>query len=379
MRRNRLQPERGSVTRSNLRTPMALSLPLAAVIALSGCVAPTMDNPDSREAEQRAIHYLSREVAAWNPEHKCYSCHNNGDGAASLFLADLSQKTPATPDSLADTIAWLERPETWHENKGDPAYSDFKLARLQFGGALLNTTYLDPSLFHPALPEAARQIAADQDADGSWKIETDSSPGSPVTYGNAIATARAIKILSLTDKTKYAPRIASARRWLRDFPIHNTTSAAGVLLGLSSPETSHQHEAHSKQVKAAIQFLLRSQSQTTGGWGPFPNSSPEPFDTAVALIALAESPDHHTTPVTSAIARGRQSLLATQFEEGGWPETTRPAGDQSYAQHISTTAWCLKALVLSKDQRCLWPIGQPDRLTSPHETTGRRSSPRSAP
>jgi hypothetical protein len=359
MRRNRPQPERGSVTRSNLRTPMALSLSLLAAIALSGCVAPSSSEVDSMEAGQRAIHYLSREVAAWNPEHNCFSCHNNGDGAAALFLAGLSQATPATPDSLTNTVAWLKRPEVWHENKGDPAYSDFKLARIQFGGALLNATYLDPSLFHPALPEAARQIAADQDADGSWKIETDSSPGSPVTYGNAIATARAIKILSLTDKTKDARPIASARRWLRDFPIHNTTSAAGVLLGLGASEAILQNSEHAQSRDAATQFLLRAQSKATGGWGPYPNASPEPFDTAVALIALTTP--HSAFPVEKrrAIAAGRAYLLSSQFEEGGWPETTRPAGEQSYAQHISTTAWCLMALTLSADEISVQLIGQP--------------------
>ncbi len=360
----RRHPDRGSATRGNLQTRMASSLSLLAAITLTGCIAPSPKDVDFRFAERRAAFYLAREVAAWSPEHKCFSCHNNGDGASALLLARWHPKLPLPPGSWTDTIGWLKRPEAWHENKGDPAYSDFKLARLQFGGALLNATCLEPTLFHPALPEAARQIAADQDADGSWKIETDSSPGSPVTYGNAIATARAIEILSLTDKTKYAPRIDSARRWLSVFPIHNTPAAAGALLGLSSPETSHQQGDHSKQVGAAIQFLLRSQSQTTGGWGPYPNSSPEPYDTAVAIIALSQSSDHHTRPVASAIARGRQSLIATQFEEGGWPETTRPAGEQSYAQHMSTTAWCLKALILSDNEVRIRPIGQPDSLTS---------------
>ncbi len=347
MIRRRHQPDRGSAPHSSLRITTALSLPLLAAITLSGCASPSNSEVDSTEAEQRAIRYLSREVAAWNPEHKCYSCHNNGDGAAALFLARRHSKSTLPPGSLTDTIAWLKRPDSWHENKGDPAYSDFKLARLQFGGALLNATSLEPSLFHIALPEAARQVAADQDADGSWKIEVDSSPGSPVTYGNALATARAINILSLADKTLYARQIAAARKWLGEIPIHNTTSAAGVLLGLGASEAMRQYGEYAHSRDTAAQYLLRAQSKATGGWGPYPNTSPEPFDTAVALISLAAHLNASSLKPHTAIAGGRAYLLSSQFEEGGWPETTRPSGEQSYAQHISTTAWCLQALIYS--------------------------------
>jgi len=44
-------------------------------------------------------------------------------------------------------------------------------------------------------------------------------------------------------------------------------------------------------------------------------------------------------------ARGREFLLRMQHADGGWPETTRPAGGVSYAEHISTTAWALEALL----------------------------------
>src|SRR6185436_8271216 len=37
--------------------------------------------------EQRAADYLAREVAAWERDNHCYSCHNNGDGARALFAA----------------------------------------------------------------------------------------------------------------------------------------------------------------------------------------------------------------------------------------------------------------------------------------------------
>jgi hypothetical protein len=38
-------------------------------------------------------------------------------------------------------------------------------------------------------------------------------------------------------------------------------------------------------------------------------------------------------------------LMRRQLADGSWPETTRPAGQASYAQRISTTAWALLALI----------------------------------
>ena len=38
-------------------------------------------------AEDRALAYLIREVPAWSREHKCFSCHNNGDAARALYTA----------------------------------------------------------------------------------------------------------------------------------------------------------------------------------------------------------------------------------------------------------------------------------------------------
>jgi len=60
----------------------------------------------------------------------------------------------------------------------------------------------------------------------------------------------------------------------------------------------------------------------------------EPFDTALALLALG-----------GANERARAYLLEAQYEPGGWPGTTRPAGGDSYPQHISTTAWVTLALM----------------------------------
>jgi hypothetical protein len=51
------------------------------------------------------------------------------------------------------------------------------------------------------------------------------------------------------------------------------------------------------------------------------------------------------------IRRGRAYVVRAQLESGGFRETTRPAGYQSYAQHISTTGWATLALLETAEPR----------------------------
>ena len=37
--------------------------------------------------------------------------------------------------------------------------------------------------------------------------------------------------------------------------------------------------------------------------------------------------------------------MARQEPDGGWVETTRPSGNQSYAQRVSTSGWATLALL----------------------------------
>src|SRR6185295_9979836 len=132
--------------------------------------------------EQRAIDYLTVEVPRWSRENGCFSCHNNGDAARALFAArDRGMKVPR--EALGDTLGWLSRPAAWQENKGNPAFSDRKLARLQFAAALA-----DSGADARALRDAAEQVVRDQEADGSWVVDASTPAGSPVTWGTALAT-----------------------------------------------------------------------------------------------------------------------------------------------------------------------------------------------
>jgi hypothetical protein len=299
--------------------------------------------PPSPEA--RAVAYLSREVPRWRAEHPCYSCHNNGDAARALIAASRAGHDVAAP--LADTLAWLGAPSRWDDNAKGGGFDDQRLARIQFAGALTSAVAarLAPDA---ALTAAAGIVAADQRPDGSWRLDAAQSVGAPATYGTGLATWAARRTLVAAAAPGTQPMIARAGRWLRRFEAANIPDAGGVLLGLeraTDPAAAAQ--------RARVLGLLRRGQASDGGWGPYATSPSEPFDTAVVILALAAIDDGLARSSFSAgerqaaIGRGRRFLVERQLPDGSWPETTRPAEQESYAQRISTVGWATLALLAS--------------------------------
>jgi len=243
-----------------------------------------------------AIRYLEDEVPRWRRENNCYSCHNNGDGARALFAA-------GRREAAADSLRWLENPDQW---------DDKPLARVQFASALA-------AAGSPVLARVADRVRRDQQSDGHWRVDEETGPGSPATYGPVLGTYLARRILEQAGGEAYRDSIARANAWLAAREVSHPLDLAARVMALRGP--------------GDIARLLKLQAPN-GSW----NS--EPFDTAVAILALKSEP-----AASEAVQRARKYLLETQLEPGGWPGTTRPAGGGSYAQHISTTAWCLLALL----------------------------------
>lgn len=276
---------------------------------------------------ERALRYLAGEVPQWEIENGCFSCHNNGDGARALYAAGRLQP-------LESTTAWLKAPSAWDRRSVDTPGSDKKLARYQFAAAL--TAAYEAAAIHDARPlqEAAESLAAAQHPDGSWRVEDGGdAPGSPVTWGTALATH--LVRLTLRRAGGHEAAVERAGRWLRTLqPRHTPDHAAKLLAFPSDPELRQR----------ALENLTRMQT-SDGGWGPRLHAPAEVFDTALVVLALAAAGE------TAMLTRGRQFLVRTQLPSGGWRETTRPSGSQSYAQHISTTAWATLALLATDPER----------------------------
>jgi len=319
-------------------TLFALSWVLAFTFPLSARAQGT-------SAEQHALDYLSREVPAWSVKNKCFSCHNNGDGARALYTAvRLGHSIPKK--SLADTSDWLTRPEQWDKIGDAAGSSDKNLARIQFAAALVDGLEAGVIKNREVLAKAATLVAENQKPDGSWQVDAPGNVGSPATYGPCLATCLARRTLQKADPKRFKTAIGKADRWFERAPIKNILDTAAVLQALSDISTTEA----SAQRRHCFDLIRQGESKD-GGWGPYVNSPPEPFDTAVAILALSHNSEK--PGVKDMIRQGRAFLIKSQQEDGSWPETTRPAGAQSYAQRISTTAWATLALLKIKDEKLL--------------------------
>ena len=160
-----------------------------------------------RPAEARAVAYLAGEVPAWRRDHPCYSCHNNGDAARALVAAwqparrcsrgprrhaAAGSRTGAMGDATAAAKA-APTTSAWRASS-----SRTRRRRLTRRRWCRKT----------AVDAAAAIVAADQQPDGSWRLDSSDSIGSPATYGTALATVFARRTLIASG----LPALAGAHR-----------------------------------------------------------------------------------------------------------------------------------------------------------------------
>ena len=187
--------------------------------------------------------------------------------------------------ALAETTRWLIRPADWDHNGGDGPFNDKRLARVVFTATLATAVATgwvqDRSLL---CSRAAERLVLDQAADGSWPIEGDDATGSPATYGRPLATLLARQALFSADRGRFRAAIDRADGWLSSQEILTDRRRLGMPSGCCGGPTAGRETAGTS---GASNYCARGQSDD-GGWGPRASSPPEPFDTALALLALAK-------------------------------------------------------------------------------------------
>ena len=293
----------------------------------------------------RGVDYLKVEVPKWKAEHPCYSCHNNGDATRALLVAGAKGYDIGT--SLDDTLAFLKQPSKWDQNKAPAGFDDKALARVQFASALA-VAERHGKAASTDLEAAAKLLVNDQKPDGSWQLDQSQSLGSPATYGTIIATwsARSTLIASGMQPDNFT--VVQADKWIRGLTPENVLDASGTILGLELSS-----DVMAENLRRTCLSILRNGQSPAGGWGPYVTASPQVFDTAVAVLALSSleveprlaRSAYRVEELKEAIANGKKYLVSQQRPDGSWPETTRPANQESYAQRISTTGWALLALM----------------------------------
>ena len=329
---------------------MPIATPARAMVVLgllwagsaAGSLAAQTGAPTTPEG--RAVSYLAVEVPRWRREHPCYSCHNNGDATRALLAA--ASRGHLVGTALDDTLTWLATPERWERNALRGGSEELPLARIQFAGALVSMADVGRAS-QEALDHAAELLIPHQDADGSWQLNPTQLLGGATSYGRALATTSARRVLARAQSDTANAARARADEWLRSFEVLTVLDASSVMIGLAKAA-----DQAAVDQRARCLMLLKDGQGPDGGWGPYVTSRSEPFDTALALLALSSLPEeeaaggvYSASELREAIERGRAYLLVSQADDGSWLETTRPPGLESYAQRISTTAWVLLALL----------------------------------
>ena len=328
----------------------ALAAAAVGLLATLVAVATPVAGQGDASPEARAIAFLAGEVPRWPAENDCFSCHNNGDAARALYTA-VGQNYPVEAEALRETTAWLQNPAAWDDNALGLEFADQTLARIQFAGALVDAMLAGEISDPVPLADAVALIGADQTEDGSWQLDTSSSIGSPATYGRALVTWAALRALRQAAVPDLNPVIARADAWVRGVEVQTVIDAAAVVLALGGAADP----AARAQRQRCLGLIMEGRAPS-GAWGAYLTSAVEPFDTALVVLALQPllaqpglaAPAMDASALRDAVKGGRTFLLEEQLGDGSWVETTRPAGQQSYAQYISTTGWATLALLATR-------------------------------
>ena len=269
----------------------------------------------------------------------------NGDATRALLEA--GARGYDLGPSLDETLNFLKQPATWDQYKAPSGFDDKRLLRLQFASALAAAERHGKAA-STDLEAAAKLLVADQAADGSWTLDQSQSLGSPATYGAILATwsARTSLIASGMQPDNFT--IVQADRWLRGLTVDTVYDASTLLLALDLTG-----DVRADGLRRTALSIVRTGQTENGGWGPEATAPPQVFDTAIAVLALSAlnvepriaRSTFRPEELLAAIARGKAFIESQQRPDGSWPETTRPAGQDSYAQRISTTGWALLALL----------------------------------
>ncbi len=307
------------------------------------CFPAAADEPAVRRALERGSAYLVDELRTWDRDNRCATCHNHGQGGRAIFAAAQQKLGPSLDRLPDDYLALLANPAAWQLQEATPG-GDQKLADLHYARALLAAARV-PDVARQLTPprgEIAARLARHQESDGSWPRDPTSELGTPLTFGSALGTALMRETLQAFAAQEQRENIDQATAWLLRQQPQNIVTASALVLGLQDVPT-----AEADALRARCRRLLSTGQATEGGWGPYVQAPPEPFDTALAVLALASAPASWEPERSTRWAGGREFLVREQLPSGGWRETTRPAGRDSYAQHIATTAWAVEALAAS--------------------------------
>jgi hypothetical protein len=292
----------------------------AALFLLTLVFAARADEPavlDAKSAIARGAAFLAKDSLQWKKDHNCVSCHHAALVSWALREAKLRGHAVDEP-VLAEMTKWVA--ESGSGKTGVPRPEGIPKALNMKAVLFALALGADPQpdeVSKKGLELMLQTVKEDQNDDGVWNSWPDTRP--PI-FGHSDETATALATLALLPEAASGDDTAVAARdkglkWLAEHETTGDHQAICVRLILTVRASRPNEES-----QPLVKRLLENQSED-GGWGQIAEMASDGHATGQALYALSLA---GVKPGELTIVRGRQFLIKTQREDGGWPMTSRP-------------------------------------------------------
>jgi ankyrin repeat protein len=284
-------------------------------------LAPPANASSVQNASEKGISLLQKASATFFEQSACVSCH--AQNISMIAAATARRKGIRFNEAAQADMARTLRLQF-------AAFADGMLERidppavdvLTYGLYALSADDTPPNRTTDAI---VHNLAAQQQADGSWGRGALGIRRPPVSDSGFSPTAMAIRALK-----QYAPpgrkaemeqRITRASKWLLSAEPRTTEDSVMQLLG------AKWADAPATTIAKLTQNVLSLQRED-GGWAQTPYLQSDAYATGTALYALNEASG--LTDAHVAYQRGTQFLISTQASDGSWYVASRAPKFQPY-------------------------------------------------
>jgi hypothetical protein len=303
---------------------------------------------DAKSAIDRGAAFLAKDALQWKKDHNCVSCHHAALVSWSLREAKLKGHAVDEP-VLAEMTKWVA--ESGSGKTGVPRPEGIPKALNMKAVLFALALQADPQQDETSqngLKLLLQTVKEDQNDDGVWNSWPDTRP--PI-FGHSDETATALATLTLLPPAAAGDESAVVARdkglkWLAE---HETTSDhQAICVRLMLLKKAGRPEA---EWQPLVKRLVESQ-QGDGGWRQSAEMASDAHATGQALYALSLAELKPSDPV---LQRGREFLIKSQREDGGWTMTSRPCPPSNMgAKNLipitgAGASWAVLGLVRSSD------------------------------
>lgn len=311
--------------------------------------SPRGNENSPQKASEKGISLLQNTSASFFKQSGCISCHAQN---ISMVAAGAARSKGIRFDQAAqaEMVRALRLQAA--------AVGDGMLERVDLPAIDILTYSLYSLSAEGVAPDRAtdalvHNLAAQQQADGSWGRDGLGIRRPPISDAGFSTTALAIRALKYyapaARKAEMEERVERASKWIVKAEASTTEDSVMQLLGAKWSEAD-------PAIIAKLELKVLALQREDGGWAQTPYLKSDAYATGTALYALSEAGG--LTDTNPSFHRGTQFLLSTQAPDGSWYVSSRapkfqpyfesgfPYGDNQWISQMAT-GWASTALALA--------------------------------